>query len=458
MTAMGVAPRLRPALLLWIGLGLSFAASCVQVDPRPDYDRARRLFEESTGRSEVFDPLAPNLPPEELDAILADGLSLDEALRVALLNNFELHAEFQEIGIAHADWVQSQLLTNPSLDFLLRFPAEGGRWMLEAIVGLELLELWRIPVRQEVARERLEATVLCIARRAGELTLETRAAYCSAAAAEQLRMVAQERLELASRSFEAVRDMRKAGAADGLDENLAQGPLLFAQLALMAARLEVADARRTLAKKLSLQRSLADLLLLDALPLRLPALEDFEVLVKKAMASRLDLRAMEAAIRALDSQVRLEERRAWGELAAGPTVERPAGSGGELIGPALSLTLPVFDQNQAQIARAGFKLQRMVKLHGAMQVGLTQDLRAAVERMNAAAKSLDLYAHELLPRAERSLALARDSYAAGQASLLVLLEAQRQVLEVQSAHVTLRLEAALSTAELARIVGAPLDG
>jgi cobalt-zinc-cadmium efflux system outer membrane protein len=252
--------------------------------------------------------------------------------------------------------------------------------------------------------------------------------------------------------------MRKAGAADGLDENLAQGPLLFAQLALMAARLEVADARRTLAKKLSLQRSLADLLLLDALPLRLPALEDFEVLVKKAMASRLDLRAMEAAIRALDSQVRLEERRAWGELAAGPTVERPAGSGGELIGPALSLTLPVFDQNQAQIARAGFKLQRMVKLHGAMQVGLTQDLRAAVERMNAAAKSLDLYAHELLPRAERSLALARDSYAAGQASLLVLLEAQRQVLEVQSAHVTLRLEAALSTAELARIVGAPLDG
>ena len=78
----------------------------------------------------------------------------------SLVNNRDLQADFQEIGIAHADWVQSRLLSNPSLDFLLRFPTDGGLGMLEAIASMELLELWRIPVRSEAARKRLEATVL----------------------------------------------------------------------------------------------------------------------------------------------------------------------------------------------------------------------------------------------------------------------------------------------------------
>ncbi len=103
-------------------LTLVLAISCAQVEPRADFDQARELVEESTGRDEVFDPYAPALTAEELEAILADGLSLDEALRLALVNNRDLQAEFQEIGVAHADWVQSRLLSNPSLDVLLRFP------------------------------------------------------------------------------------------------------------------------------------------------------------------------------------------------------------------------------------------------------------------------------------------------------------------------------------------------
>lgn len=443
-----------PVALLLSGL---LAASCVQVEPRPDFDRARSLVEESTGRQEVFDPYSAGLGAGDLEAIIADGLSLEEALRIALLNNRDLQAAFQEIGIAHADWVQSQLLSNPSLDVLLWFSTDGGSDMLETALGVELLESWRIPVRSEAARQSLEATVLRIARMAGEHLAEARRAYYVAIATEELHRVAQENVELAARSFKAVQDLHEAGAADAFDESLAQGPLLAAQLALRTARIEAADAKRDLAKRLSIARPVDNLVLTDQLPRPVRADVDPEALVEQAMRSRLDLRAITSAVDALDARLRFEQRKAYGDVAAGPAFQSNGGSnGGDLAGPGLSLTLPIFDQNQAQVARAGFKLEQMVRLHEAAQVAVTQNVRSSADRANSATRNLAFYGEELLPQVERSLALARESYAAGRTTLFALLEVQRQLLDARRGHVTLRLEAATSSSELERVVGAPL--
>jgi cobalt-zinc-cadmium efflux system outer membrane protein len=451
-------PWTRCLVTLGPALALVMTVACVRVEPRPDFDQARDLIRESTGRAQVFDSEVPVPTEEELEALLADGLSLDEAQRLALINNRELLAEFQEIGVAHTDWVQSRLLSNPSLDVLLRFPLEGGRGLLEAGLGVELLELWRIPARADAARRGLEATVLRIARRAGEELADARRAYFAAVAAEELERVAREHVELVARSFEAVRALHEAGAADALDESLARGPLLSARLALQVARIEAADARRALAKELSIERPVELLLLTDPLP-EPPALEcEPEALVLRARAARLDLRAFEAALVGLEAQVRLEERRAFGDVAAGVSLERPADSGDELVGPALDLTLPLFDQNQAQVARAGFKLEQMVRLREAAVVFVAQDVRSGADRLNTASRNLAFYRAEVLPQAELSLALASESHAAGRTSLLTLLEVQRQLLEARRGQVVLRLEAAAALAELERAVGAPLPG
>jgi CzcA family heavy metal efflux pump len=441
-----------------LGLVLCFwmVPACVQVEPEPDFDQARQLIQTSTGRTDVYNPYAPSLAASELDAILADGLTLDEALRLALIYNRELQAEFLEIGVAHADWVQSQLLSNPSLDLLLRLPTEKGRKMLEAILGVELLELWRIPVRKKAARHKLEATVLRIARRAGEQLADVRMAYFSAVAADELHAVALGNVQLAELSFSTVQSLHQAGAADAFDQSMARGPLLSAQLVLRTARIDVANARRELAKLLSLDRPVHDMPLIDPLPQKALAEIESEALVKKALGTRLDLRSISEAILALEMNVRLEERRAWGDIAVGPRVERPAGIGSKSVGPALGLTLPIFDQNQAQIAKASFKLEQMVKLNQAARIAIAQNVRTAVDRVNAASQNLVFFEQQLLPQAELSLELARQSYAAGRSKLLALIEVQRQLLEARRGHVALRLEAAASASELERVVGSVL--
>lgn len=432
------------------------ATACLDVQPRPDFDRARALAEASTGRQGLFDPYAPALSDDELDARFADGLTLDEALGVALLENRDLQAAFQEIGIAHADWVQSRLLANPSLDVLLRFPSGGGRTLLEAAVGVELLELWRLPVRAGAARLDLDSTVFRIARRVGELLVDTRNAYYAAVAADELVQVAAENVALAERSFEAVRELHAAGAADAFDESLARGPWLAAELALRTARVEAANARRELAGRLSTDRPARTLVLRDPLPVDAPALVEPEALVDRALAARLDLRALASTVDALDTRVGLERRKAVGDAAAGPALERPAGSGSTTVGPSLGLTLPLFDQNQAQVARATFQLEQMLKLQEAARLAVAHDVRAGVERVNAAVRDLAFYDDEVLPQAARSLDLARASYAAGRTTLPAWIEVQRQWLEARRGRVALRLEAATSVSDLERTVGAPL--
>ncbi|MFT5290358.1 MAG: cobalt-zinc-cadmium efflux system outer membrane protein [Candidatus Paceibacteria bacterium] len=450
----GKAPKgalVLPALLL-------LATACVQVEPSSDFAKARGLVQASTGAEHVFDPESAALSDGDIDEIIADGLSLDEALHLALVNNRGLQAAFQEIGIAHADWVQSRLLSNPSFDALLRFPSEGGRAMAEGNIGLELLQLWRIPVRRDAARGELEAKVLEIARRAGEQFADAKGAYFTAVASAELHAVALENVELATASFEAIRSLHRSGAADAFDENLARGPLLTAQLELQTTRIKASNAMRELGKQLSLLGAMDHVVLTDSLPLGVQISGETEPLVELALDSRLDLKAFEAAIMSLDTKVRLEERRAWGDLAAGPSVERPAGPEGRLLGPSLSLTLPIFDQNQAQVARAGYELERMVKLHESARIAVAQDVRSAVDRLASASKALEFYADELLPQTQNSLALARASYAAGRSTLATLMEVQRQLLEARRAHVLLQLEAATAQSELGRVLGIELEG
>lgn len=427
-------------------------SACVEVRPEPDFERARELVEESTGSRPVFDPDAPAIDEEGLTAILADGLSLAEAEHLALANQRELRAAFWEIGVAHADWVQSRLPHNPALS--LRLPLDGSSELLEGILALELLDFWRIPAASKSARGELDATVLRVAHLAGEKLSETRAAYAAAVATEALAAVAEEHVALAERLATAVADLRRAGSADALDENLARGPLLTAQLDLSAARLTAADARRELARGLSIARSVEDLALSDALREPSELTLDTDTALALAEERRLDLRALAKAIEAAGARVELERAGTLGTLSAGPAMERRSGRrGGYEVGAELGASVPLFDRNQAGIARTVFELERLREVYEDARVDVAQQVRGALDRARTAVGDALFAAAQLLPEAEHGLALARASHAAGQSSLFVVLDAQERLLAARRRQVAAQREAAASAAALERALG-----
>ena len=470
---------------------------CAQVKPQADFAQARQLFTHSTGLSDIYDPDQPLLTPEELEAVLADGLTLQETLRVALLNNRKLHAEFMSIGVAKADWVQSGLFSNPTFAFSAQFPEGGGRSNIQTSIAQNIVDLWQIPKRKNVAQAALDETIMRIAHRAAALAVETRSAYLSAVAARELRRIAQENLELATQSHVTVTAQREAGAASLLDENLARGQALTADLGVRRARLDAANAKRHLARLMSLADNVDAIVLSDPMPEGFDVSLQPQALIALARENRLDLRALERAIRSRAAKVGLEGVNIIPEISIGPIFERGERRGLQgrnvgadfarasiangaltlpsiqprserqaarrqeidtILGAAITMTLPIFDQNQAQIAKADFLLQQALKAYEDAFIRTAQDIRVALDETQTALDSAIFYRAEVVPQAERNLEFATASYSAGQTNILTLIEAQRFLLEARRGFVAVTLEASTAVARLEQTIGLPLDG
>jgi cobalt-zinc-cadmium efflux system outer membrane protein len=121
------------------------------------------------------------------------------------------------------------------------------------------------------------------------------------------------------------------------------------------------------------------------------------------------------------------------------------------------MELPIFDQNQAQIARAEFVFQQARKLLDALIRQVTQEARIVFERARIARDVAGDYKDRVLPLRQTNLDLSREAYQAGKLSFLSVLEAQRTLLEARSRYIDTLRDAALANTDVERVTGQPLS-
>lgn len=465
---------------------------CATVDPRLDYDRAAGYITAATGHEHIYRPGEEAVAEARLRELMSGGLTASEAVEVCLLNNRRLQAAFFEVGLARADVVQSGLLSNPSLGVSMRFPSGGGLANLEVGLAQNIAELWQIPARQRAAQGELERAILELARFASALALESKETYYRAVAAEERHKLTIENLSLARNLLELAETRQQAGAGTELDVNLSRTVLIEAELALESARLEAAEARRELATLLGLGGPASDLDLVTPLPEVPPELPEAERLIQVARQARLDLRAARQAVLSAEARLEKEYRRVFPTIEIGVGLERAErkrqggrdlladtarssiAAGGLtapgiqprsernrhndfIIGPTINLELPIFDQNQAQIARARYAYQQAAKTLEALDHEVTQEVRGVVDRALTAWRLLKVYRERSLPLAESNLNLSREAYRAGRASFLSVLEAQRFFLETRRRYVEAAENAAVTIPQVERTIGLPFE-
>lgn len=441
--------------------------SCARIRPAADFERAQVLVEQSTGLGGLYQPQSSTENEQVIAAQLTDGLTLEEVERIALLNNRELQQSVIDIGISHAEFVQAGLVSNPVFSLMLRFPDGGGRSNLEANVAQSISDLWLLPNRKEKAGHGLDRTILQVARKAGEIVSAVREAFYESLAASMLVETASERVSLAREVHRAVKVLREAGTVGALDENLANGELLRAELELREAEFEERRALRTLSGLLSLdiqgRKINGSLESQTAEEGQEDCLEDRSQLFTVAGEKRLDLQAFKKAVEEARANVRLAKWSIMPDLGLGVAVERLEKASGEvesgvahLLGPQASMSIPLFDQNQAQVAISRMRKAKAEKEFEQAQILVAQEIADASDRALTAKQVLEFYAERLLPQAKQNLEYARISYEGGESSLLTLIESQRALLEARRGLIGARLHAKNALVELEKAVGVPL--
>ena len=137
---------------------------CASVPGDAGFADVRREIAERTGQEVRWNrgTAADREAADAVHRLLGDGeLTADRAVRVALLDNQNLQATYEELGVAQSELVEAGLLRNPTLGFSVRFPRFQTPWFpYDLDVTQSFLELLTMPLRKRAAGAAFEAAKL----------------------------------------------------------------------------------------------------------------------------------------------------------------------------------------------------------------------------------------------------------------------------------------------------------
>ncbi|HEV2489684.1 MAG TPA: TolC family protein [Candidatus Acidoferrales bacterium] len=123
----------------------------------------------------------------------------------------------------------------------------------------------------------------------------------------------------------------------------------------------------------------------------------------------------------------------------------------------INMELPIFSRNQGEIAQASAGLIALEDQAAAMRRAVDGRVEQAYYELDAREAQAKLYKETLVPSAERLESMAEESYQAGKANFLAVLDAQRNVQQVEQAYLQSLFAVQQAFAQLEETVGAPLD-
>ncbi|MFA7369187.1 MAG: hypothetical protein WC334_06045, partial [Kiritimatiellales bacterium] len=131
---------------------------CVTRSPEEAFTTVQNRLEERSAARVVWSRASEDAQTTALITnLLGSALTAESAVQIALLRNQELLATFEEIGIAHADFMQAGRLANPGFSGSVGIPdASGAKTRINLSVTQNFLDVLALPVRRRVAAKELE--------------------------------------------------------------------------------------------------------------------------------------------------------------------------------------------------------------------------------------------------------------------------------------------------------------
>ena len=330
--------------------------------------------------------------------MLADELTLDESVAIALVNNREMRAAIARAGVVRAELVQAGLLDNPVFGFSL---LSGNGIERRFSVIEDFLSVFTLSARKKLAAGELERAHLQLAQHALDLAAEVKHTYYALVADRQAIELYAQVLDATEAAAELARRQFDTGTLSRREQAMHQA--FYAQAALQGARAEAqfASDREKLNRQLGLWGQDTGWKLPQRLPDVANTVPAAATLEQQAITQRLDLAARRAEVETVHMALDYTKQTRWlASLGIGFTVKRDT-DGSYLRGPNLELGLPLFDGGQGRIARLEAQLQNAEARYAQLAIDIRAEVRDASTRLTASHELLRHYREAILPLNER---------------------------------------------------------
>jgi len=223
------------------------------------------------------------------DDLIQKTLTIDSAVKIALLNNKSLQASYNEIGIAQASVIRGSLPANP----VIAFDQTRGTENLETerLLMLNIFSVVTIPARREIAIDQLRAAQMRAAEATIKVALDTRQQYLRTVASRERISKLNDIKKLTDAGADIAKRMGETGGLNKLSQarELSMAAELDNEIA--KAKLDEQVERERLIRALGLWGERTSIKIpekLPPLPTKLKKLDDIE---SEAIKKRVDLQA-----------------------------------------------------------------------------------------------------------------------------------------------------------------------
>jgi cobalt-zinc-cadmium efflux system outer membrane protein len=396
-------------------------------------------------------------------------MTLDELVTRALDQHLELLATRLEIEAATARVRQAGLRPNPMLDL-------GGQKAISPDNNLTIgvtvpLDLnGRKEGRVLVAEREAELRRAQLDDRARRIRAEIRMKAGEVLAIRRNLQTTADLLDANQRAFGIIRDRVREGAAPALDESLqlVEVNRLQTNVTLLQSRVDVATLQLGTAAGVPSDPPIA--LRGDFGPTS--SAGDREEALRWAASERPDLRAAQAEAAMAAAKVRKEQaegrwdasvnvgyqRQVFGFDLQGLTdtgATRPIQDTFHYFGGGVSVTLPVRNRNQGNIAAAMAESRAAERRRELVALTVRQEVTGAFTQYEGARRALEQYERGVRDVARRNFELVRQAYELGRGTLLDVIAEQRRFIEVEAGYTEALKQVYDAAVDVERAIGAP---
>jgi cobalt-zinc-cadmium efflux system outer membrane protein len=394
----------------------------------------------------------------EVQHLLLKPLSANDAAQVALLNNPDLQATFEEIGISQADLVQAGLLKNPTFAASWRFPdVAPGITDAEYSLAQDFLDLVLLPLKIKIAKANLESTQDRVTHEVIHLISEVKSGFYSYQADAQL----EDRLNLIIQADQAGADTAKAQHDAG---NISDSSFYNQQAQVATARLALSEAQKMkIASREKLNRLMglwgegidwtAEPSLPD-LPAHDPSLAHLESL---ALDQRRDLTALRRQVDSIGQVLALKTNTRFLPASIDVGVDTEKNPDGQRVtGPTLSLEIPVFDQGQGEVAKLAAQYRQARRQLQSLAIQIESEVREAQETLKVNREEVGYFKKVVMPLNVKSVNQTLLQYNAMQVNTYDLFLSKQRELDAERDYIGAWRDYWISCTELEEAVGGNL--
>lgn len=384
--------RLMAVAMLPIGLG-----GCASMFADEGFSDVTAVAEKNIGKRPVWikdekDRAAAN---NRVTALLAEPLTADTAIEVALLNNRGVQASLAELGIAAADLAAASRPPNPG--FTYSRAHRGGDIEIDRTLTGNILGILTTPITFMIEQRRFEQATWRASSDVLRFAFETKRAWYRAVAAQQIADYVAQTKDAAETQAVLAQRMAAVGNFPRLD--YAREQIFYAETAaqLAHARLAATAAREKLARMLGLWgQSLA-----FKLPPRLPDLPakptEASDIEPTAIASRLDIRMAKAEIDGLSTSLGLAQATRFINVLEASYLRNTESNEPKQTGFEVHVEIPLFDFGAARVAKAEAIYMQAVNRLAEIAINARSEVRTAYAGYRTSYDLAKHYRDEIIP-------------------------------------------------------------